>query len=86
MPTTKGITIGQAIQPITSRKSRANGKSMKAVTVAELMKSRTDSKARRLEANEPADSGRTSMRRSSTFSMMVADKRTSARAPARSTK
>jgi len=70
MPNTMGRISGQAIQPMTSRKISANGKSMKAVTVAEVMKSRIVSNDRRLAANEPADSGRFSSRRPSTRSMM----------------
>jgi len=39
-----GSTIGQAIQAITARNSAENGKSISAVSVAEVMKSRTVSK------------------------------------------
>jgi len=59
---------------------------MNATTVAEPIKSRTDSKARRLDANDPAEAGRCSMRMPSTRSMMNADSLTSARLLARSTK
>ncbi|MPN16092.1 hypothetical protein SDC9_163430 [bioreactor metagenome] len=86
IPSTKGSTRGQAIQPITIMNNTAKGRSMNAVTVAELMKSRTDSKARRLAASDPADAGLCSMRMPSTRSMMKADSRTSARLLARSTK
>ncbi len=85
-PMNKGISIMGAIQPITRKKISAKGRSMKATTVAEPMKSRTDSKARRLEAKEPAEAGRCSMRMPSTRSMMKADSLTSARLLARSTK
>ena len=61
---------GQEIQPITTRKMSANGRSMKAVTVAEVMKSRMVSNERRLAAKDPADTGRFSRRRPSTRSMM----------------
>jgi len=77
--------MGQAIQVMTTKNMRANGRSMKATTVAEPMKSRTDSKARRLEAKEPADTGLCSMRVPSTRSMMYAESLTSARLLARST-
>ncbi len=82
----RGTSIAGAIQPITRKKISAKGRSMNATTVAEPMKSRTDSKARRLAAKEPAEAGRCSMRMPSTRSMMKADSLTSARLLAKSTK
>ncbi len=73
------------IQAITSRKSSTKGRSIRVVTVAEAMKSRTPSKARRLAAKEPTEAGRASMRRPSTRSMMRAESCTSMRLPALST-
>lgn len=61
------------------------GKSTRVVMVAEAMKSRIDSNERRLAANEPTDTGRPSIRRSSTRSMICADSRTSTRLLALST-
>ena len=71
---------------MTSRKIRAKGKSISAVTVAEAMKSRTDSNERRFEANEPTEAGLASSRMPSTRSMIKAESLTSMRALARSMK
>ena len=80
------ITSGQAIQAMTSRKIRAKGKSMSAVTVEEAMKSRTDSNERRLEAKEPTEAGLLMSCMPSTRSMIVPESLTSTRALARSMK
>ena len=85
MPTTGGSSSQGEIHSITSRNSSTKGRSMSVVTVAEAMKSRTPSKARRLAAKAPTEAGRASMRRPSTFSMMRADNCTSMRLPALST-
>ena len=71
---------------MTSKKISAKGKSISAVTVAEAMKSRTDSNERRLDAKEPTDAGLASRRIPSTRSMISAESFTSMRALARSMK
>ena len=77
MATSGGSTIHGEIQTSASRNSRMKGRSTNVVMVAEAMKSRMDSNERRLAAKEPTDTGRPSMRRSSTRSMICADRRTS---------
>ena len=74
------------IHSITSTNSSANGRSISVVTVLDAMKSRTCSKPRRLDANEPTDSGLFSSRMPSTRSISRADSSTSMRALASSTK
>ncbi len=86
MPSIGGTSIGNAIHAVTTRKISANGRSISAVTVAEVMKSRTVSNERRLAANEPTDAGRSSMRMPSTRSMITAESCRSMRALARSMK
>ena len=66
--------------------SSVNGRSIKAVTVPEAMKSRTCSKPRSWLAKEPTDSGRCAIFKPSTRSSRVADNATSMRALASSTK
>jgi len=83
---TTGIISQGEIHTITTRNSSANGRSTSAVTVLDAMTSRTCSKPRRLEANEPTDSGRFSSRMPSTRSSSAAEMRTSMRALASSTK
>ncbi|MNK18991.1 hypothetical protein D3C87_372090 [compost metagenome] len=61
------------------------GRSTRVVMVADAMKSRMDSNERRLAAKEPTETGRPSRRRSSTRSMICADRRTSTRLLALST-
>ena len=85
MATSGGSTIQGEIQTSASRNSRMKGRSTNVVMVAEAMKSRMDSNERRLAAKEPTDTGRPSMRRSSTRSMICADRRTSTRLLALST-
>ena len=80
-----GISISGEIHHMASRNSSTKGRSTSVVRLAEAMKSRTDSKARRLEAKEPTEAGRLSMRRSSTRSMIWALRRTSTRLLAVST-
>ena len=82
--TSGGNTIHGEIQKITNTNSSANGTSTSVVTVAEAMKSRTVSKARRLAAKAPTEAGRASMRMPSTRSMISADSITSTRLLARS--
>ena len=87
LPTTSTGTASQGeIHASTMTKSSAKGRSISAVTVLDAMKSRTCSKPRRLDANEPTDSGRASSRMPSTFSISVAEIFTSMRALASSTK
>ena len=81
-----GMISGHAISAMTKTNSSANGRSMKAVTVAEVMKSRTTSKERKFDENEPTAAGRASMRSPSTRSMICAESCRSMRAPARSMK
>ncbi len=85
-PMATGITICQAIQAITAKKISANGISISVVIVAEVMKSRTVSKERRLEAKEPTELGRCSRRVPSTFSMIREDNLMSTRWLAQSRK
>ena len=85
MATRGGSTIQGEIQASTARNSSTKGRSTSVVRLAEAMKSRTDSKERRLEAKEPTDAGRLSMRKSSTCSMMREDSSTSTRLLAMST-
>ncbi|MOA43599.1 hypothetical protein D3C78_1657670 [compost metagenome] len=82
--TSGGNTIHGEIQKITNTNNSANGTSTSVVTVAEAMKSRTVSKARRLAAKAPTEAGRASMRMPSTRSMISADSITSTRLLARS--
>ncbi len=86
MPRIGNATSGQEIQRITSRKSRVKGRSIRAVTVAEAMKSRTVSKERRFAAKEPTEAGRLASRMPSTRSMIRAESLRSMRELARSTK
>ena len=82
-----GIKIkGQEIQPMITKNRIANGKSIKVVTVAEDMKSRTDSKDRSVCAKEPTDTGLFSNFIPSTRSMISEDNFTSILEPAKSTK
>ena len=85
MATSGGRIIQGEIQARASRNSRMKGRSTSVVIVAEAMKSRMDSKERRLAANDPTDTGRPSSRRSSTRSMICAERRTSTRLLALST-
>src|SRR5690606_35574343 len=73
MATTGGISIQGEIQASTAKNSNTKGKSTSVVKLAEAIKSRTDSKERRLAAKEPTDGGRFSMRKSSTRSIIRAD-------------
>src|SRR5690606_37847430 len=74
---TGGMIIQGETQANTARNSNTNGKSTSVVRLAEAMKSRTDSNDLKLAANDPTDTGRLSMRRSSTRSMICADNLTS---------
>ena len=71
---------------MTRTNRKANGRSMRAVTEAEVMKSRTDSKERRLAEKAPTAAGRASMRTPRTRSMILAESCMSIRALARSMK
>jgi len=81
-----GMISCQAMMAMTKTKRKAKGRSMKAVTEAEVMKSRTDSKERRFDENAPTAAGRDSMRTPSTLSMIRAESCMSIRALARSMK
>jgi hypothetical protein len=63
------------------QEEEGEGQSISAVTVAEAMKSRTDSNERRLAAKEPTEAGRSAMRMPSTRSMIRAESLWSMRAP-----
>ena len=71
-PITTGITIGKAIQAITATNIKPNGMSINVVIVAEVMKSRTVSKERKFDANEPTEFGLCSSRIPNTCSIMRA--------------
>ena len=79
-------TSGHEIQASTSKNSSAKGRSIRVVTVAEAMKSRTVSNERKLAAKAPTEAGRCAMRMPSTRSMIMADSFRSMRELARSTK
>ncbi|KAG1435167.1 hypothetical protein G6F57_021247 [Rhizopus arrhizus] len=85
MATRGGRIIHGEIQARAARNSTMHGRSTSVVIVADAMKSRMDSKDRRVAANDPTDTGRPYIRKSSTRSMICADRRTSTRLLALST-
>ena len=74
------------IQKITAMNSTTNGRSTRAVIVAEVMNSRNDSNSWMLLAKEPTEAGRASIRMPIAFSKIVAERMTSIRLPATSTR
>src|SRR5690606_4855773 len=83
--TAGGSTSQGEIHASTAKNKNTNGRSTKVVRLAEAMKSRTVSKERKFAANEPTDTGRFSIRKSSTCSIICAESVTSTRLLAAST-